>query len=211
MVRSARDAGSRRSTLSSRALRGVHNSATAGDHVDGVWVAELITRGSILPCRPAFCIATGAVFGPNRLSRPHRAEGAFDASERSTDELGAPGASQESGGCKHQSSSHPAGGRAAGIGQVQSRDHIVEAWWLDCRCVRPGQSAPGDSLRGEPVVRCPTEGRARRPARPRAARLAHHLGHAVVRPRTARRLSAWRCARPVSGPRTSGDRSARTQ
>jgi len=39
------------------------------------------------------------------------AESSFNASERSTAELGAPGASQESGGCKHQSSSHPAGGR----------------------------------------------------------------------------------------------------
>ena len=38
---------------------------------------------------------------------------AFDASEPSGAELGAPGASQESGGCKHQSSSHGADGRAA--------------------------------------------------------------------------------------------------
>jgi hypothetical protein len=35
----------------------------------------------------------------------------------STAELGAHSASKESGGSKHQSSSHPAGGRAAGIGQ----------------------------------------------------------------------------------------------
>ena len=49
------------------------------------------------------------------------AERAFDASERSTAELRAPGASRESGGCKHQSSSHPAGGRAAGIGQTVQR------------------------------------------------------------------------------------------
>jgi len=53
------------------------------------------------------------------------AEGAFDASERSTGELGVigvPGASPESGGCKHQSSSHPASGRAAGIGQRQPHE-----------------------------------------------------------------------------------------
>jgi hypothetical protein len=47
---------------------------------------------------------------------PFFAEGAFDASERFTAELGAPVASQESLGCKHQSSSHLSGGRAAGIG-----------------------------------------------------------------------------------------------
>ena len=45
---------------------------------------------------------------PRTATHLHRAESAFDASERSTAELGAPGASQESGGCKHRSSSPPA-------------------------------------------------------------------------------------------------------
>jgi len=54
-----------------------------------------------------------ANLAPTGLSTLRCAEGAFDASERSTAELGAPGASQESGDCKHQSSSHPAGALAA--------------------------------------------------------------------------------------------------
>ena len=41
---------------------------------------------------------------------------------------------------------------------------------------------------------------ARRQAR--AVRLPHHPGHAVVRPLTARQLSAWHCVRPVSSRRT---------
>jgi len=45
------------------------------------------------------------------------AESGLGARERSTAELGVPAASQDPGGCKHQGSSHPAGGRAAGIGQ----------------------------------------------------------------------------------------------
>ena len=50
------------------------------------------------------------------------AESALDARERSTADFGAAGASQEPGCCKHQSSSRPAGGRAAGCGQPQPRD-----------------------------------------------------------------------------------------
>jgi hypothetical protein len=47
------------------------------------------------------------------------AESALDARERWTAELGALGASQGPGCCKHQSSGHPTGGRAAGIGHNQ--------------------------------------------------------------------------------------------
>ena len=53
------------------------------------------------------------------------AEGAFDASDRFTAELGAVGAhgaSEESGGCKRESSSHPAGGPLLLPGQNQPRD-----------------------------------------------------------------------------------------
>jgi hypothetical protein len=50
---------------------------------------------------------------------------AFDARERPTAELEAPGASQGSGGCKHQSS-HPTGPRAAGIGDRGSRETVRE-------------------------------------------------------------------------------------
>ena len=45
---------------------------------------------------------------------------AFDASEPSGAELGAPGASQESRGCKHKSRSDPAVGCTAGIGTLDS-------------------------------------------------------------------------------------------
>src|SRR5207244_1317560 len=58
------------------------------------------------------------------------AEGAFDASERSTAEDEAPGAARSLEGFKHQSSSHPAGGRAAGIGQPEPRDRLTQAWLL---------------------------------------------------------------------------------
>jgi hypothetical protein len=59
---------------------------------------------------------SAAVTTPRRTADLSCAEGAFDASEPSTTDPGAPGVSQESGGCKHQSSRHPVGGRAAGIG-----------------------------------------------------------------------------------------------
>jgi HAD superfamily hydrolase (TIGR01509 family) len=49
-------------------------------------------------------------------------ESALDARERPmAPEFGALGASQEPGHCKHQSGSHPAGGRAAGIGQTRQQ------------------------------------------------------------------------------------------
>ena len=57
-----------------------------------------------------------------RTTPPLRAESALDARERSTAKRGATGASQEPGCCKHQSSSPPAGGGAAGCGQIQPRD-----------------------------------------------------------------------------------------
>jgi len=66
------------------------------------------------------CFASATSASRSETRDPLRAEGAFDASERSTAELGDPGASQKSGGCKHQSSSHAAGGRAAGIGHERS-------------------------------------------------------------------------------------------
>jgi len=36
--------------------------------------------------------------------------------------------------------------------QIESRDHIVEAWLLRSRCARPGRSAKGDSVRGIALV-----------------------------------------------------------
>ena len=62
---------------------------------------------------------------------------------------------------------------------------------------------------GEPVVRCPTEAIARRPTSTSRVRIAHHPGHAVVRPPAARRLSGWRCASALGGP--SGGQPARMQ
>jgi hypothetical protein len=56
---------------------------------------------------------------------PVSAEGASDASERATAELRRPGASQASGGCKQQSSRHPAGSRAAGIGHKQPHELLT--------------------------------------------------------------------------------------
>jgi len=50
-----------------------------------------------------------------------RADSEHNDRERSSAEFGGPGASHEPGRCKHQSSSRPAGGRAAGIGQTRSR------------------------------------------------------------------------------------------
>ena len=112
--------------------------------------------------------------GRSGISRPPTtvlecAEGAFDASERSTAELGARGASQESGGCKHQSSSHHAEGRTAGVGQFQPRDGTSAVrllpWRNDRRSrVRAGDcipriaitrtAGPGRSLRGRGTNRC---------------------------------------------------------
>lgn len=53
-----------------------------------------------------------------------RTESALDVRERSTAEVGAAGASQELGYCKHQSISHPAAGRPAGIGQMELRGRV---------------------------------------------------------------------------------------
>jgi hypothetical protein len=64
------------------------------------------------------------------------AESGLGARERSTAELGVPAASQDPGGCKHQGSSHPAGGRAAGIGQKHT----------------PPVAAPDDSFRRAATV-----------------------------------------------------------
>jgi hypothetical protein len=64
------------------------------------------------------CFVSASGIRDRSVSVAQCAEGAFDASGRSTAELGPPGASQESGGCKHQGSSHPAGGHA-GIGHEQ--------------------------------------------------------------------------------------------
>jgi hypothetical protein len=50
---------------------------------------------------------------------------AFDASEPSGAELGAPGASQESRGCKHKSRSDPAVRCTAGIGHKQPGNTLV--------------------------------------------------------------------------------------
>jgi hypothetical protein len=84
-------------------------------------------------------LARPASLTPRRSAAVHPdaplcAEGAFDASERSAAELGAPGASQNSGGCKHQSSSHRADGRAPGIGQIgQSERRRSENRGVTCR------------------------------------------------------------------------------
>jgi hypothetical protein len=69
-----------------------------------------------------------------------RAESALDALDA---EFGAPGASQELGCCKHQSSSHVAGGGAARIGQNRPR--------RACRGEPPGaRNSPqaGPALKG---------------------------------------------------------------
>jgi hypothetical protein len=52
----------------------------------------------------------------NRMLRPACAESTCGTCERCTAEFGTPGASKASRSCKHESSSHAAGGRAAGIG-----------------------------------------------------------------------------------------------
>ena len=70
-----------------------------------------------------------------------RAEGVFDASERSAAEFGAPGASQESGGCKHQSSSHPAGDRAPVIVQSRQRRSLAQHGPSGLRAVAGAASA----------------------------------------------------------------------
>jgi hypothetical protein len=58
-------------------------------------------------------------------------------------------------------------------------------------------------VRGEPVVQCATEAVARRPMSTSRSRLAHHPGHAVVRPPVARWLSRvgsrWRGLRRQRG------------
>ena len=135
-----------------------------------------------------------------------RAEDAFDASERSTDELGAPGASQDSGGCKHQSGSHPAGGRAAGIGQPGPGDRI-------CRrdCSAPGGETGACSFTADAGRRVGRQERSMRlhrrlrgrPLCPREA--AVDRGHAAQAP-TADPLRRQRGSRrPRSRPRLRGE------
>ena len=62
-----------------------------------------------------------ARLGYRRRSDLQRAERALDARVHFMAERGAAAASHAPGCCKHGSSSHPAGGRAVGIGQRESR------------------------------------------------------------------------------------------
>jgi hypothetical protein len=75
--------------------------------------------------------------------------------------VGAPDASQESGGCKRQSSSHPANGRAAGIGQQRETTNrrrtfslaVSGASQVSVTSIAPRSSAPG----GNSVPSCHRE------------------------------------------------------
>jgi len=67
------------------------------------------------------CSCLGAVLGCGSLGAPPLRGKRDAARERTTAELDAPGASQMSGCCKHQSSRHAASGGAAGSGQWEPR------------------------------------------------------------------------------------------
>jgi hypothetical protein len=103
--------------------------SVCGTHAVGLRAAETCIR-----------VATQLDRGSSRVAVC--AGGAFDGSERSTAKLGSPGASQEPGGCKHQSSSHPAGGRAAGIGRSRQRRTLRRHGPFGLRAVAGAASRP---------------------------------------------------------------------
>lgn len=92
---------------------------------------------------------------------------------------------------------------AAASGHLESREHVVVAGLLHCRCGRPGRSAAGDSLRGRTLARSNDDGQL----------LGRHRdGAGGGRPRESSRgqAFAWRQetapsrCRPSDGPRPNG-------